>query len=343
MKLKSNQLSQHLKRQGLAAIYLLTGDEPLQLMECTDTLRNFARQQGFTERIVLTVETGFDWGSLHHNANTFSLFANKRLLELRLGNKSPCNEGGKALLDYANKLPTDTVLLITADKLDASQQKTKWFNILDEKGIIIQIRPLEFSQLPVWINQRLEQYRLQASDEVINMIAECSEGHLLAGAQEIEKLHLLYGSGQISIEQAIEAVADSARFELFNWIDIVLGGDGSRAVRQLTSLRAEGVEPVLVIWILNKEIRQLCQITHALQTGQRLEQLFKTYQIWSTRRAVITKCINRYPPQIWRQQLQETVQIERIIKGVAPGNPWDELEKLSLRVAGVKLMVNSEF
>jgi len=338
LKLKPNQLSQHLKRQGLATLYLLTGDEPLQLMECADTLRSFARQRGFTERIVLTLETGFDWASLNHNANTFSLFANKRFLELRLGNKSPGNEGSKALLDYANKPPSDTVLLISADKLDASQQKAKWFNTLDEKGVIIQIRPLEVSQLPAWISQRLQQYGLQASPEVINMIAERSEGHLLASAQEIEKLHLLYGSGPIDLEQVLEAVADSARFEVFNWIDIVLAGDGQRSVRQLASLRAEGVEPILIIWLLNKEIRQLCQISHALQTGQRLEHLFKTYRIWSTRQAVISKCVKRYPPRIWRQQLQKTGQIEQIIKGMLPGDPWDELEKLSLRVAGIKLL-----
>ncbi len=338
MRLKPAQLTNHLQRQGFAPLYLLTGDEPLQMMECADILRTFARHQGFTERIVLTVETGFDWSLLDKEANTLSLFAQRRLLEIRLGNKSPGNEGTKALIAYANKLPTDTVLLITADKLDASKQKTKWFTTLDKQGIVIQVWPIDVSQLPGWIAQRLNQYGFQASPEAINLIAERSEGHLLACAQEIHKLHLLYGTGRLETAQVLEAVADSARFEVFNWVDTVLAGDKQRSVRQLQGLRAEGVEPVLVAWALNKEIRNLSQITYALKTGQRQEQLFKTYRIWQSRKNAVSSAIKRHPqPSRWQQFLQEMVQIDRMIKGVEKGNPWDELQLLCLRVAGVNL------
>ncbi|RKZ35782.1 MAG: DNA polymerase III subunit delta, partial [Gammaproteobacteria bacterium] len=343
MKLKPAQLNYYLKQQGLSAIYLLTGDDPLQMMECADTLRTFARTQGFTERVVLTVETGFDWSSLDQHANTLSLFATKRLLEIRLGNKSPGNEGTKALLAYTNHLPRDTVLLITVAKLDASKQKTKWFKILDQQGIVIQIWPLNLSELPGWISKRLNKHGLQASQEVINIIAERSEGHLLACAQEIEKLHLLYGAGQIDTAQVLDAVADSARFELFNWVDTVLAGNVQRSIRQLGGLQAEGVEPVLVAYALNREIRNLSQITYALKTGKRQEQVFKTYRVWATRKNAVSNAIKRHPQaSVWRHFLQEMVQIDRIIKGMGSGNPWTELQRLSLKVAGVKLFVNCE-
>ncbi len=340
MRLKSAQLGNYLKRQGLSAIYFLTGDEPLQMMECADSLRAFARRQGFTERVVLTVETGFDWSSLDQYANSLSLFATKRLIEIRLSNKSPGTDGTKALIAYTNNLPQDTVLLITADKLDASKQKTKWFKTLDEQSVVIQIWPLNISELPKWITQRMHQYGLQASSEAINMIAERSEGHLLACAQEIEKLRLLYGSGQIETAQVLEAVADSARFELFDWVDTVLAGNVQRCVRQLRGLQAEGVEPVLVAWALSREIRTLSQMTYALNTGKRQDQVFKTFRVWSTRKNVVSNAIKRYPkPRAWRNFLQKTLQIDRIIKGIGKGNPWDELQQLSLQVAGVKLFL----
>jgi DNA polymerase-3 subunit delta len=341
MRLKFAQLGNYLKRQGLSAIYLLTGDEPLQMMECADTLRAFARRQGFTERVVLTVETGFDWSSLDQHANSLSLFATKRLIEIRLGNKSPGTDGTKALIAYTNNLPPDTVLLMTADKLDASKQKTKWFKTLDEQSVVIQIWPLNISELPKWITQRMHQYGLQAASEAINMIAERSEGHLLACAQEIEKLRLLYGSGHIETAQVLEAVADSARFELFDWVDTVLAGNVQRCVRQLQGLQAEGVEPVLVAWALSREIRTLSQMTYALNTGKRQDQVFKTFRVWSTRKNAVSNAIKRYPkPRAWRNFLQKTLQIDRIIKGIGKGNPWDELQQLSLHVAGVKLFGN---
>lgn len=338
MKLKPVQLSTHFKQQGLASLYLLTGDEPLQMMECADTLRAFARHQGFSERIVLSVETGFDWSSLDEHANSLSLFATRRLLEIRLSNKSPGTEGTKALIAYANQPPADTVLLVTADKLDASKQKTKWFTALEERGVVIQVWPLAVSELPGWIAQRMKQQDLQASAEVAQMIAERSEGHLLACAQEIEKLRLLYGSGRIDTNQVLEAVADSARFEVFSWMDTILTGDVQRSVRQLQSLRTEGIEPILVAWALNREIRNLCQMTYALRKGQRQEQVFKTYRVWQNRKNIISRALKRHPqPNIWQQFLKKTVQIDRIIKGIESGNPWDEIQQLSLQVAGVNL------
>ena len=338
MKLKPAQLGNHLQRYGLAPLYLLMGDEPLQRNECADTLRAFARQQGFSERIVLTVEVGFDWNNLIQYANSLSLFASKRLLEIHLNNKLPGNEGSQVLISYANHPSPQNLLLIIAHKLDANQQKTKWFTTIDNQGIIISINTLEGSLLSTWITQRLSQNGLKATAEAINILAERCQGHLLAAAQEIEKLSLLYGASTIDTTQVLEVVADSARFELFTWIDTVLKGEVQQSLRQLSGLQAEGMEPVLITWILNREIRQLCQITYALrQDHLPQQQIFKTYQIWPSRQATVLKAINRYPqPRIWQQFLTKIVQIERIVKGNAVGNPWDELQQLSLQIAGKK-------
>ncbi len=338
MRIKPNQLNQHLNRQGLAPLYFLTGDEPLQMMESADSIRQFARKQGFIERIIFTVELGFNWESLNQEAENLSLFANKRILELRLGNKLPGKEGTKALIDYTNNLPRDTILLITADKIEASKQKAKWFKVLDERGIIVQIWPLNRAELPKWINQRLKSYKLQATPEAINIIAERSEGHLLACSQEIEKLYLLYGSGQIDIAQIFEAVTDSARFQVFDWVDTVLIGNVQRCVRQLQRLKTEGIEAILVNWALNREIRNLYHITNAIKSGQSQQQVFKNYRIWAMRQAAIAHAVNKHKnPRQWQKFLQQTVEIEQIIKGVKTGNVWDELQLLGLRVAGVKL------
>lgn len=335
LKLKSHQLHHYLQQHGLASLFLLTGDEPLQFMECADTVRQVAHERGFRERLVLTVDTGFDWSHFSQQANHLSLFALKRLLELRLGNRSPGEAGAKALIAYAEKPPADTVLLITADKLDANKQQTKWFNALDKHGVIISVWPLERAQLPAWIMQRLTKYGLQVPAEAITIIAERSEGHLLACAQEIEKLHLLYGRGQVTTDQVVDAVTDSARFEAFAWVDTVLSGDASRSIRQLRGLQAENCDPILIIWALNREIRQLCQMAYALKAGQALEQIWQTFHVWQSRKNVMAAALKRFAsPRPWQQFLRHTVHIEGIIKGANSGNVWEELLLLSLRVTG---------
>jgi len=338
MKLPPNQLQSYLKRQGLAKVFLIFGDEPLQIKECSDSLRQFAREQGFNERIVLSVETGFNWQSLNEQANSLSLFASKKLIELRLANKSPGNEGTKSLTEYLEKVSPDNVLLITADKLDSSKQKTKWFKMLEQQGVVIQAKPIDIQHLPAWIAARMKYYQLQASQEVIHLIAERSEGHLLACAQEIEKLHLLHGSGHIDVEQVLEAVADSARFEIFAWVDTVLAGNTQRCVRQLSGLQQEGYDAILVAWALDKEIRSLAQMTFALKKGQSQAQVFKHFRVWSNRQAIVSKALKRHKPQVWQQFLKRMLVIDKMIKGVEKGNVWDEILRLSVQIAEPRFM-----
>ncbi|EIJ42033.1 DNA polymerase III, delta subunit [Beggiatoa alba B18LD] len=338
MRIKPAQFLNHLQKQTYAPVYLITGEEPLQLMECSDLLRQSARQQGFSERIIMVVDTSFDWKSVEQEANSLSLFATRRLLEIQLGSKTPNDAGTKVLTAYLNNPPPDTLLLMTADKLDSQKQKTKWFTTIEEKGVIVPVFPLELAELPAWIQHRLHVQGLKATPDAIQMIAERSEGHLLACAQEIEKLKLLYGTTQtIDIEQVMDAVADSARFEIFDWVDTLLNGETARCVRQLQGLKAEGYDPVLILWALTKDIRLLCQVTYALQSGQRADQVFRNLRIWQQRQAIIQKAAKRYPPTKWQTFLQQTVIIDRMIKGAASGNVWDELLRLSVQISGVKL------
>jgi len=336
MKLKATQLNQHLQQQRLSSVFFLTGDEPLQMMECADAIRQCARQNGFSERAILTVEKSFNWNSLSDEANNLSLFSQQRLIELRLGNKSLGNEGAKALIAYLQKPPADTILLITADKVDSSKQKAKWFSALDKAGIIIQVWPIDAKALPNWVSQRMRQQGLQATQDIAYFIAERSEGHLLACAQEIEKLKLLHGEGKIELSQVMESVTDNARFEIFDWVDTILAGDIKRGVRQFNGLRAEGFEPALITWALDREIRNLAHIAYALQNGQPPEQIFRKYRIWDSRKNLIKNVIKRHSLRKWHHFLKQTSQIDRIIKGMAAGNVWDELLKLAVQIAGIK-------
>ena len=333
MRLTPIQLSEHLQRKKFASLYLIAGDEPFQIRECIDMIRDFTRAHGFTERMTFTVETGFDWQMLAQETQSLSLFAYKRLLELHLGDKNPDKAGIAVLIDYATHPPPDMVLLITKNKLD---NKSKWLNELEKHCVITQVRPIELSQLTPWIAQRMKQQGLKPSAEAIQVLADRSEGHLLACAQEIEKLRLLYGAGPINATQVLEAVADSARFELFDWVDTVFTGDAKRSMRQLQQLQAEGYEPVLITWALTREIRLLYQLSYAVTTGQSQEQAFKTYRVWQNRKKILSSALNRHPLTRWQQFLQRAIQLDKISKGMAQGRAWDELLRLSLQVAHSK-------
>ncbi len=336
MILSGEQLAGQLAR-NLAPIYLVAGDEPLQQMEAADAVRHRAKEGGYASREVFRVEKGFDWGELKAAASMRSLFAERRLIELRLSGSKPGDKGGKALRAWAETPPEDCILLILGGKLDPAVRRSKWFQALDKVGVVVQIWPVKPAELPAWIERRLLAKGQQASSEAVSLLAERVEGNLLAAAQEIEKLHMLYGERRLEVEEIATAVADSARFTVYELVDSALAGDEVRAVRILRGLRSEGVEAVIVLWALAREIRLLEQMAVELACGASLEQLLRRYRVWEQRKPVVRKGLQRHPFGRWQQLLRRAARIDRLIKGVEKGNPWDELLQLILLVAGRRI------
>lgn len=341
MKLSPAQLAKHLQG-SLAPVYVVCGDEHLLCQEACDAIRQATRGQGFSERQVFNVETGFDWGQLIEAGASLSLFAEKRLIELRIPNGKPGDKGAAALLDYLARPAEDTVLLISLPKLDGSTQKTKWAKaLIDGKDVqFVQIWPVDAAQLPQWIRQRLAQAGLAADQEAVEMIAARVEGNLLAAAQEIEKLKLLAEGGQINAETVQAAVADSARYDVFGLIDACLHGHASHALHMLEGLRGEGIEPPVILWALARELRLLAGIAQQYAQGLPLEKAFAQARppVWDKRRPLVSKALQRHSAQRWNQLLMDAQRIDAQIKGQAEGNPWTGLADLCLQLAGTCIL-----
>jgi len=335
MRLKPEQLEQHLKRE-LAPVYLVCGDEPLQAMEAADAIRARARAGGCGERLVFEAERGFDWNSLTQAQASLSLFAQQRLLELRLPSGKPGADGSKALQEYLAAPAAGDVLLILAGKLDRESQNAKWFAAIERAGVVVQVWPVELTQLPAWIERRMRAKGLQPTREAAALLAERVEGNLLACAQEIEKLALLCAAGPVDEEAVATAVADSARYTIYDLVDRALAGEPAQCARVLQGLRAEGEEPVLVLWSLTREIRAVAQMRAALAAGEGEDKVFAEHRVWDKRKALVRAALKRRSVNACQDLLRRAAAIDRVAKGAARGNVWDELLQLALALAGVE-------
>ncbi|HZC02168.1 MAG TPA: DNA polymerase III subunit delta, partial [Gammaproteobacteria bacterium] len=248
MRLRSDQLQSSLSRQGLVPLYLISGDEPLQVMEAVDRIRTYARGQRIDEHSVLRVEPGFDWQILSHEASTISLFGVRRLIELRLGAQEPGAEGSNALTAYAERLHTDTILLISTGKLAKKTQQSTWFKAVEKAGVVIQVWPVEQEALPQWIMRRSEANGLNLTPDAAAFIAARVEGNLLAASQEIDSLALLVDGKKrmIDVEEISLAMVDNSRYDVFTWVDRAFAGELVRSLQILHSLRHEGIEPAAI-------------------------------------------------------------------------------------------------
>ncbi|MBL8258810.1 MAG: DNA polymerase III subunit delta [Candidatus Competibacteraceae bacterium] len=337
MRLRPEQLAGHL-RKSLAPAYLVFGEEPLQSLEAADAIRAAARARGHSERDCLTVEAGFDWSALARRAASLSLLAERRLLELRLGDAKPGEAGARALEAYAARPAEDAVLLVTAGKLDWATQKSRWFAALDGAGAVVAALPVEPRQLPGWIERRLRARGLNPAPDAVALLAERVEGNLLAAAQDIEKLALLAEGSALAAEAVLAVVDDSARYSIYDFADAGLLGQPERTARILNGLREEGVEPVLINWALHQDIRRLVALAFARERGQSLEPVLAEQKVWEKRKPLLRQALQRLSATDCRALLRACARTDRTIKGVETGSPWDELRANGLRLAGVELV-----
>ena len=322
MRLKFEQLNAALKKQ-LAPVYLVSGDEPLQAGEAADAIRAAVRQAGFLQREVLTVENDrFNWAVLPETAASLSIFADKKLIDLRLPSAKPGREGGKALQDYCQAASSETILLITAGKIAAAAQKSRWFQALDKAGAVIQVWPLQGAQLLGWLKQRSVKRGLNIQEDALRWLASRVEGNMLAAAQELEKLYVLHGGDRVSLQQLQQEVADYARFDVFKLAEALLAGQLNKSVRILSGLKAEGVAEPVVLWALSREIRALLQLQ---QAGRGKTAIFRQYQIWESRQGLYHQALQRLNKQQLETLLQHCGLIDRQIKGQAFGDCWESL------------------
>lgn len=338
-KLRPDQLTPTLNKP-LAAVYLVTGDEPLLIQETCDQIRKAASQQGFTEREIFHAETSFDWNHLLASANSLSLFADKKIFEIRMPNGKPGDKGTKAILEYLEHPSADNVLLVITEKLDSATQKSKWVKAIEDHGVHIQIWPIPPTQLPRWISTRLQQAGLTADQNAVDLLASRIEGNLLAAVQEIEKLTLLTQDNHISYELMASAVADSARYDVFGLSDKALHGDARAAAKTLQGLKGEGTDVITLLWAVLRDIRSLNQIAQATAQGKAFEWAAKQAGVWEKRQPLMQNALRRLKPAQLQHMLRKANAIDKSIKGMRNAEPWDELLDLVLNLAGVQSLNN---
>lgn len=328
MRLKPEQLESSLKK--MAAVYLVSGDEALQAGEAADAIRKAAKNAGYATREVLSVETGFEWNELSVVANSMSIFADKKLIDLRLITGKTGTEGAKALSHYCQHLPEDTLLLITSPKLASATLKTKWFQSIEQVGVVVQTWPLEGADLIQWLQRRAKKRGLQIEQDGIKVLASRIEGNLLAAAQEIEKLYILHGEAKLSKQAVEQAVADSARFDVFKLTDCVLSGRVSRAIKIINGLKSEGIAAPVVLWALAREARLLIKIKTALKQGQNKEIVFKNHRLWDKRKQLVNLALSRMDIKALEQVLLLGYKADQQIKGQEKGDYWETLISVCL-------------
>lgn len=322
-------------------MYFLFGDEILLVEETLDLLRKAAREAEYTERTRYTVEAGFDWNQIFSGNQSMSLFAERKIVELRIPTGKPGDAGGKALTEYANSPPAaDTILVVIAGGIERRSQSTKWFKALEQAAVTTECPTIAKDNLPQWISDRLQRQNLQFDQDVVALLAYYVEGNLLAAAQEINLLTLLATDGRVTTELVENAIADHARFSPFSFADACLSGAAHRVTRILQSLKQEQSEPILILWALTRETRTLCNLAAIREQGGNPGGAYKRLGVWGPRTRLIGAALQRLSLKQSQTLLRKLARADLQLKGRTPmqkGDIWEEIESIALELCGVRI------
>ncbi|HKX94410.1 MAG TPA: DNA polymerase III subunit delta [Methylibium sp.] len=342
MQVKPEQLASHLQR-GLKPLYVLHGDEPLLALEAGDAIRAAARAAGHTEREVHTVSGAhFDWSALLGAAAAMSLFAEAKIVEIRIPSGKPGKDGSQALQQYCERLPEGVVTIVTLPRLDRQQSGSAWFAALESAGVSVRLEPVERRALPQWLAQRLaaQGQRVAAGEEgqrTLAFFADRIEGNLLAAQQELAKLGLLYPAGELSFAQVEAAVLNVARYDVFKLGEAILAGQVARVLRMLDGLRAEGEAAVLVHWTLAEDIRALKRCKDAVEGGKPLAMALRENRVWGLKEKLFEHAVPRLTMRRLERLVEAAHECDGLLKGLPhplwPADPWAALQRLALLMA----------
>ncbi len=327
MRLNADQLKQVLGK-GMSGVYLVSGDEPLLVDEAADAIRAAARAAGYADRSVFFIDKSFAWDDLRQASQSLSLFADRRLFELRMPSGKP-DKGAAMLLDIATRPPPDMVCLVITKKLDKKTSDTPWVRAFEKHGVWLPIWPVESAALPGWLRMRAKTLNVDMEPEAARLIVDRVEGNLLAAKQELEKLALLADGGRIDAELVLRSVGDSARYDVFQLGAAAAGGDGERALRILLGLKSEGVEPTLILWALIRELRGLWQARE--RNRMRLNSRGTGWNQAATPTPQALARLGKLPLALLLRQAHHT---DRVIKGLAGGDAWTAITGLAAGLAG---------
>jgi DNA polymerase III subunit delta len=340
----------HLKAEGLPALLaraererrmpaLITvaSDEALLAQETQDAIRATARALGYSEREVLQADARFDWSRLTQATQGLSLFAERRIVELRLPTGKPGVAGAAALEEYAQHVADDTLTLVALPRLDRKARETRWVAALDRAGVLLEIDSVERARLPRWIGERLTRQQQSAADEALVFIAERVEGNLLAAHQEIVKLGLLHPAGELSLQQVADSVLNVARYDVFQLPLAMLAGDAPRVQKTMAGLRAEGEAIPLVLWAITEELRMLLRVKAQVDAGRPFSMVARENRLWGPRERLAERALGRVDVDRLGRAIARAAAVDRLAKGLrapkADSDPWLELTDLALELA----------
>lgn len=279
----------------LAACYLVHGGEPLQTDEFIFKIRQLAAKEGYNKYEVVELNARFDWEDLLNKCQSLDLFADKVALELRLHGDDPGKQGSMVLDTILSSQTPNFCIIVRANKLKTTTLSSNWVNQIRKSGEIHLAKPVPANQWVNWVQLRLTQAGFKAERDATEYLARSYEGNLVATSQAIQKIQTALPAGVITLEQIKPFIEHSSHFTVFDLLDAIKASNSERVFYIFNTLDNDGTEPLLILWAVAREIRNLpitAKTKKLLQVCAKVDLMIKGMAQGNAKETLLLVCLS---------------------------------------------------
>ena len=325
MEISPDQLEQELQRK-LEPLYYVAGEETLLVNESREAIVAAAKNRDYTESARMDIGES-TWQDVLVELNSRSLFAERRIIQIRLAKNGMAGAATKTISKYLENPSPENVVVVSSRSFDSRHRRTKWYKLIKEKAATVICGRLAQQPYFKWIQSRAKSVGLNLSAEAVDSLATSCEGNLVAAAQELEKLSLIFSRRDDVIDTAMIDVQDVSTGTAYELIRNALIGNVDRTMQLLRVLERQGESPLGLIYFLASQLRRAQPSTS--RGG------YSPQDIQRVQRRHGTKGIHKL--------LASCALIDGQIKGLYRSEDWAAVTQVFLAVAGAVQVKSTEF
>jgi DNA polymerase-3 subunit delta len=315
--------------------FLLLGDEALSRKEAFDIIRQFAKELSYTEKLSFTVDRYFKWDQCASSLYSQGLFSQKRIIEIIIPSGKINAEGGESFYEIIQNFSQDDLIVVHLPQIDKETKLQKWFKEIEKISYTIRLDEIKPSELPFWLKKRASLLSINLDEGSIELISQFVHGNMLAADQELNKLALLFPNQSISYEKVSQSISNVSRYDTFELTEYVLNGDQMKTISTLNFLKEEGQNPISITSSLSWVLKPMLEIKELDFRGQSLENHLTKSRIFGDKLLFTKKALSFFSLKHLRAAIQKLSEIDKISKGVSPGDAWLETTRLCLGLAKI--------
>lgn len=272
-----NDFFQSVKNGKTSRVYLFTGPEEWIKSEALEMLRAQLLPPGLEQLNDLSLE-GATAQQIIDAAETMPMMCEKRIVTVRdwaplMPGKSKNEEAETERMQKWLDNPPESCITIFYMRSEPDGRK-KMASLLKKKAEVVQFDFLTDSELGKWAARRLKPLGKKISAQAVAALAFMAGRDLTRLAGELDKL-AAYTEERSEVSEAdVRAIVSaSLEYNVFELLNRLLERNLGEAQRMTNNLMQNGQNPIGILAMLTRQLRQLAHIRLALDAGETVERV----------------------------------------------------------------------